>query len=288
MEGAMRLRHQYLIVGIAWALLLGPAACLLLFGFAAGASWLWLFGDSPWPDATQWLLPLVGVIGGTLTALACVLVGYGYGRTVEKLRVTGSRTEQRKGLVLTVTPLALLVLVSLYSWRQSRNYTHDMEVAAQREAAFAALINARHRITGITLDRSEHDNFRAIVEMMGEREGSYHLHWQVADTGFRTTLASGDSTIELRPGRAEAEITFTLGQLAQNYQAKVLRGAGGALVEESFELVASLWPLFNESGRKTLPPGERRRLDKAESPLRSQKITHFPVRLLIRKGSSEK
>ena len=204
------------------------------------------------------------------------------------VRYQNSRTEQRKILVLAVTPLALLVLVSLYGWRRSWNYTHDMEVVAQREAAFAALTDARHRLIGIKLDRSEHDNFRAIVRMTGEREGSYHLHWQVADTGFGTTLVSGDETFALRPGHAEAEIKFTLGQLAQSYQAKVLRGAEGVLVEESFELEASLWPLYSESERKILPPGERRRLDKAESPLRSQKTTHFPVRFLIRKGSSEK
>jgi hypothetical protein len=287
MESAMRLRHQYLIVGMAWALLLGPAACLLLFGFAAGASWLWLFGDSPWPDATQWMLPLIGVIGGALTALACVLVAYGYGRTLEKRAVTDSQTEQRKVLVLAITPLALLVFVGFYVWRESRNYTHDMEIAAQREAAFAALTDVRHRITGISLDRNERDQFGVIVRMIGERAGNYHLHWQVADTGFGTTLVSGDETIALRPGHAEAAITFTLGQLAQNYQAKVLRGAGGVLVEEPFELVASLWPVFNESERQTLPPGERRRLD-TESPLRSQKTARFPVRFLIRKGSSAK
>jgi len=278
----MRLRHQYLIVGIAWALLLGPAAFFLLFGFAAGASWLWLFGDNPWPVSLQWALPLIGVIGGALVALACVPIAYEYGKTLETRANASSRTEWRKVQVLTGIPVALIVLIGLNGWRESRNYAQDMEIAAQREAAFAALVGSRYRIHEISIDRSEHDRFRATVQMTGRREGTYRLHWQVADTGFGMMLASGNDVMALGSGKAEAEITFTLNQLMQSYQAKVLRGGTGVLVEEPFKLNVWLEPVFTESERETLPPGERRRLATAESPLRSKTSTQFPVRLLIR------
>lgn len=283
----MKLRHRYLIVGIAWALLLGPAAFFLLFGFAAGASWLWLFGDSPWPAATRWALPLIAAVGGALTALVSILIGYEYGKTQETRAIASSRTEQRKALLLTVIPLALIVLIGLNGWRESRKFAQDMNLAGRREAAFAALVGARYRINEITVDHSEHDRFRATVLMTGQREGDYRLHWQVADTGFGTTLLSGDDVTALGSDKAEAEIGFTLDQLTQSYRAQVLRGGAGVLVEEPFELDAWLEPVFSESERKTLPPGERRRLGTAESPLRSQTATQFPVRFFIRDTGSK-
>lgn len=283
----MRLRHQYLIVGIAWALLVGPAAFLLLVGFAAGASWLWLFGDSPWPAATQWALPLIGVIGGALSALACMLIGYEYGKARESRAIATSRTRQRKVIILTVVPLALIVLIGLNGWRESRKFAQDMNLAVQREAEFAALIRVLFRINEITIDHSEHDRFHATVRLKGQREGNYQLHWQVADTSFGTTLVSGDAVMALGSGKAEAEISFTLAQLRQSYRAHVLRGGAGVLVEEPFELDAWLEPVFSESERKTLPPGERRSLGTAESPLRSQTATQFPVRFFIRDTGSK-
>jgi len=282
----MRLRHQYLIAGVAWAFLLGPAAFLLLFGFAAGASWLWLFGDNPWPTATQWALPLIGAIGAAMTALACVLIAYEYGKARETGAGASSRTERRKVLILAVFPLAIILLVGLNSWRDSQKYAKDMEMVAQREAAFAALAGARYRITDITIDRSEQDRFHATVRMNGEREGNYHLHWQVADTGFGATLASGDETIALRTVNAQAEINFTVDQLTQSYQTKVLKGRADVLVQEPFELDAWLVPILSEDERAALPPGEQRRLGKLDSPLQSKREIRFPVRFIIRKAGT--
>jgi len=51
----------------------------------------------------------------------------------------------------------------------------------------------------------------------------------------------------LQPGQEETAITFALDDLAQSYQAKVLRGSSGVLVDEPFALDVSLVPLFNES-----------------------------------------
>lgn len=285
----MKLRHRYLIAGIAWALLIGPATAFLLFGFAAGASWLWLFGDDPWPEATQWALPLIGIIGGALAALTCIIVAYSYGRTQEALPQANTRTERRKVLVLAVTPLALLFLFGLNVWRESREYARDMEIAAQREAAFAALTGARHRIAAVTLDQSADDRFRATIRMRGERAGEYGLHWQVTDNGFKTALAAGNEVIRLHPDESETEVVFTLDELARSYRAKVLHGGGGVLVEEPFRLEVSLTPLFTETEREALPPGERRRLDTGESPLHSLKSMTFPVRFIVdRDGSTKK
>lgn len=280
-NAAMKLRHQYLIAGVAWALLLAPAAALFLFGFAAGASWLWLFGDDPWPEATQWALPLIAIGGGAGAAFICIFIAYGYGRAQEALPQENLHTESRKVIVLTVTPLALLVLFGVNAWRESREYARDTEIAAEREAAFGALSGVSHQITGLKMDQSVDNRFRATIRMKGERTGQYRLRWQIADNGFNTELAAGNETIRLQPGQTETEIAFTLDELARSYRMKVLHGGSGVLVEEPFRLDVSLTPLFTDTEREALPPGERRRLDRGESPLRSSKRTEFPVRFIL-------
>jgi hypothetical protein len=185
--------------------------------------------------------------------------------------------------------LALLVLLGINAWRESREYAHDMEVAAKREAAFAALTGNGHRITTVTLNQGADDRFHATIQMKGERAGEYRLHWQVTDTGFKIALAAGNEAIRLQAGDAKTEILFTLDELARSYRAKVLRGGSGVLIEEPFRLDVSLIPIFSETEREALPPGEQRRLDSDDSPLRSMKSTTFPVRFLIdHAGRTEK
>jgi hypothetical protein len=286
---AMRLRRQYLIAGIAWAVLLGPLAAFLLFGFAAGASWLWLFGDDPWPAATQWVLPLIGLIGGVVAALACIIVAGSYGRKREALFPANRHGERRKVLLLTATPLVLAAFLGAKVWWEGREYSEAMALATQREAAFAALVGAKHKIAGLTLDSSAEGTFRATVQLAGERERDHRLSWRVVDRGFGAALATGERIIRLQPGARAVEIAFTLDELARSYKAKVLNGAGGILVDEAFQLELSLMPVLSESERQELPPGERHRLATGDTSLRADMSTEFPVRFMIRgDGSIEK
>lgn len=282
----MRLRHQYLVVGALWALILGLCACLLLVGFSAGVSWLWIFGDDPWPEATRWVLPLIGVIGGILVALTCMVVAKSYGRKREALPRTTSRGDQRKVFALLITPLVLLLLVGLYGWTKSREYAEAVKAAAQREAVFAAIVGARHRVAGIAVDQGADHRFRAEVQLAGDREGDYRLSWRVVGTSFGAEVAAGDRQVWLQPGERRIGISFTLDELARSYRVRVLNSRGGVLVEEPFRLDVTLDPVLSETERGELPLGEQRRLDTGESPLRSQKSTRFPVRFIVRRDGS--
>lgn len=283
---AMKLRRQYLIVGIAWAVLLGPLAAFLLFGFAAGASWLWLFGDDSWPEPTQWVLPLIGLIGGVVAALACIIVAGIYGRKREALLPANRHGERRKVLLLTATPLVLAALLGAKVWWEGREYSEALALATQREAAFAALVGARHKIAGLALDGSAEGRFRARVQLAGEREGDYRLTWRVVDRGFGAALATGERIIRLQPGARAVDIAFTLEELARSYKEKVLNGAGGVLVDESFQLELSLMPVLSPSERQELPPGERHRLTTGDTSLRAHMSTEFPVHFVIRGDES--
>jgi hypothetical protein len=278
----LRLRHQYLIVGVAWATLLGPIACLVLFAFAAGVSWLWLFGDNPWPETTQWVLPLIGAIGGLVVAGSCIAVAYSYGRSREVSPLANSGRERQKIAVLLITPLLIATLLGIKAWKEKQAYTDTMAIATQREAAFAGLVAACHKINDISITQGTDGVFHAIVRLTGKREGTYRLSWQVTDTRYAGQLASGSQVTRLQSGSREVAIAFTLIELARRYEAKILKGHGGVLVEQHFELTTALEPVLSEAERAALPPGEWRRLDAGESPLRSHKSADFPVRFVIR------
>jgi len=284
----MRLRYQYLIAGIAWALLLGPLVCLLLVAVAAGVSWLWLFGDSPWPQATRWVLLLIGGVGGIAAAAASIVAAYLHGRRREALPPAARRGEHWKILTLISVPLLLLVVLGLGIVRQDREYTKAMTAATQREAAFAALLGTRHRITELTVVRSPDDAFHAAVQLAGEREGDYRLHWRVTDSGMGVDLAAGEQPLHLERGERRVDFTFGLDDLARGYRANVLHGKGGVLVDEPFRLDVSIGPLFSYAERQELPPGERRRLERGESPLNSARNTSFAGRFIIQNDGSIK
>jgi hypothetical protein len=284
----MRLRHQYMMAGMAWALLLGPGTALLTVGMAAGVSWLWLFGDDSWPKATEWILPLIGIAGGSAVAVTCVVLARSYGIKREALPQTDRRAERRRIVLLSGTPLALILLFGVQICWEGEEYTEAVAVAAQREAAFQAFVAARHKITGLIVDQSADGAFRTVVRLDGEREGAYRLAWRVADTGYRSTLVEGERAVRLYKGAREIEVPYHLEDLARRYKSKHLTG-GGVLIEEPFRVDVTIEPILTAAERTALPPGEVRRLKLGESPLRSQNSESFPVRFIIRlDGTLEK
>jgi hypothetical protein len=256
-------------------MLLGPITCLVLFSFAAGVSWLWLFGDNQWPETTQWVLPLIGAIGGLLVAASCIAVAYTYGKSREVLALATRGRERQKIAVLIITPLLIATLLSIKACKEKQAYTDAMAIATQREAAFAGLVAACHKVNDISITQDTDGVFHTVVRLTGKREGTYRLSWQVTDTRYSGLLASGSQVTWLQPGAREVGIAFTLIELARRYEAKVLKGHSGILVEQLFELTTALEPVLSEAERAALPPGERRRLEAGESPLRFTRALTF-------------
>lgn len=74
----MRLRYGYLLAGVAWVLFVAPAAAYVLLGVVAGALWLYVLGDNPWPSITEWVLRTTGLVVFVSIAAGCVQVAYRY------------------------------------------------------------------------------------------------------------------------------------------------------------------------------------------------------------------
>ncbi len=76
----MRLTTLYGLVGLVWGVLLGGIAALAVMAMAAGVSWVFLFGDDPWPEAVGWVIPLTGLTAFLGALALCTSLGLRSGR----------------------------------------------------------------------------------------------------------------------------------------------------------------------------------------------------------------
>ena len=94
-------------------------------------------------------------------------------------------------------------------------------------------------------------------------------------------IVEGGRSLQLGATDEEVSVALALDELRSRYQAIVLGGRGGALIEEPFVLDVFLDPVLTQEQVLALPPGERSRLETPESPLQSRRSAEFPVRFLI-------
>jgi len=272
---------MYLIASVLWALVLGAAAALAVFGVSAGFAWLYLFGDEPWPAAAEGILLVLGLAAGLITAIAVVWLGFRYAGRRAGSPAANSRTERRKALALLLAPLLLMLLIGGELWLQARDYEAGMNIAATREKAFADLVGSNHKLVGVDIMAGTDGVIRATVRMTGERDGLYRLSWRVVPSSAKEPLFEAERSIQVRRGDDDAMLTIAMDDLKSEYQAAVLKGRGGALVDEFFELEVLLDPALTQQETANLPPGEQRRLGSGESPLQSKSSARFPVKFTI-------
>ena len=275
------LRRIYLITSLLWAMVLGPAIALGVFVLGAGISWLYLFGDDPWPRAVEWILPLIALIAGSITALAVVWFGCSRGRRFPTSGASTDYPERRKAILLGVVPIVLFLVIALSIWTRISAYQEAMTIATAREARFADLANGNQRIGSLSVEYDNDDDLRAVARITGSRDGRYRLAWRVSPSSFETAIITASRELVLSGGPSQAEIRFSLGELRSGYQAEILNGGTGVLVEELFEIDASLEPVLSAEEILDFPPGEQRRLGTEESSLSSSASANFPVSFSI-------
>lgn len=276
----MKLRHRYLIAGVAWALVLGPVATYSVLGAALGATWIWLYGDNPWPSETGWIIPAIGISAGAITSTCCIFFAYRHGQETEARRGQNSKLERRKTLWVTITPLGMILGLCLVLFQGKLDRESAAEIHAQRNAFFAGLLDTRHRPTQIEIIRGDEGQFRAGVQIIGRRVGPYKLIWQVQSSSYDRVLLAGEQILNLSAGRDEVAVAFSLDELAQSYRDMHLTG-GGVIVDEPFEIRVKLAPQFSEKDLAMLPEAERSLLARGDSQFLVRNAAPFTVRFRI-------
>lgn len=79
----MKKRYIYsLLFGIPGCFIAATIA-FIFFGITAGAFWIFIFGDNPWPAWTERLLPILFVLTFLFVWMALILMGYFTGKRLE-------------------------------------------------------------------------------------------------------------------------------------------------------------------------------------------------------------
>jgi hypothetical protein len=109
----MRRRHSYLLLFVVPAALCAAMAAVLVVGAAAGAMWIFVYGDNPWPAAAEVTLASLAGLAFVATFSALLSIAYRVGRAQEE-RANFNYAHWR----LALGSCALLVLIAVgYQWK---------------------------------------------------------------------------------------------------------------------------------------------------------------------------
>ena len=105
-------RYLYVLIFAAPTFLLSVIAGGILLGAAAGALWLFVFGDDPWPPAADTLLTSVFVLGCAAFWIAQLSIAYAVGKREEaKPALNGTHV-----LLSVGSTVVLVTFIALRLW----------------------------------------------------------------------------------------------------------------------------------------------------------------------------
>ena len=279
----MRLAALYVLVGLVWGVLLGGLTAWAVMAMAAGVSWLYLFGDDPWPEAVGWLIPLIGLVAFLGALAVCVAFGLRIARRTE--RDEPAHTGRRRVQGIRLLALGLLLAAALAGAGGVRIAGHEAERALldRQAAAFEALRAERQMLTAVTVARAARDmSYDMTVETAGVRGGPYRLAWSVRSTLYGATLDEGAAQLALAPGDNRARLALDAWRIVERYH-EVALGYQDVDVEvaESFRLEIALSPVLGADDLARLPPHEAHNLSLGQSALIDAKSVDFPAHFRI-------
>lgn len=274
----MRLRTLYAIAGALWGLLAGLALAFELAGLMAGISWLFLFGDDPWPDSAAWYVLAGPLAVGAGAFVACTAFGFAYGRRQES--APSPRAARRRGVRLLALGLGLwLALGFAAAAYQGRERDSRMR-AAEQEAAFEELREAHRTVRAVTPLPERDGAIRVRIETGGTRDGGYLLAWRLEVPSYRVDLLAGELEVRLDAGDPEIELVLDAREIARRYRTEVLHDPQTrALIDATLDLHLALEPVLDAGERALLPPRELDNLDRGLSLLRFEVRARVPVAL---------
>lgn len=280
----MSRKRLYLAVGFLWALLLGAGAGLVAATVAAGVAWIYLFGDSMWPDWTNWAIPGIGIVIGLLTFTGSMIVTRMVANRYD--RGAGEHADEKGGGAIAWLLLLLgLAVAGTVAWQQIGRHA-EIEAAREQTAAaaryFPELVSETHRIAEIAVDwPGRGQDGRAVVTLDGVREGDYRLDWQVRDTAFGKPLLMSKQTVRLAAGTHVMEFALPAQRLVDGYRALLSRQDANVMVDEPFVFEAELAPIPTDDETSRMPANEVHNLANGWSSLIQRSRAEFTVRFVL-------
>lgn len=277
------LKRLYTLVGFLWGLVLGIPVGIWFGAIAAGVSWLYLFGDDPWPEASDWIIPLISLLTGLAVITGCTVGGYVLGKRLEGGTTRDISGARKRGYVLGGIAITIALGMAISVLTSARNEGLRRQDFSRQKETLAKLVKAGHRVSDIVVNGPDaNGTYRSTIHLKGTRQGSYTLDWVIREQNRRKILMKGARTISSTGGEQTSVFEFSLTELKKNYKKILLNSRGGVLVEEDFMIEATLHPVLSEKEKMSLSRNEFQNLTLGESPLIQSATKKFPVRFIIR------
>ncbi len=278
----MNLRHLHVLTGVVWGLLLGALAAAFAVAVAAGFSWLYLFGDAPWPAMVGWVIPTFGLGAFAIVLLACVVSGLRAGRQAAAAPEEAARRHAGARRLLAAGVVLALVLGGAAVARIARQ-EDARGTAAVQTAGFDALQSTRQRLTAVSVTRAPRPmSYDLEVRTRGARGGAYRLTWALRARRDQEPLAEGATELTLEPGGNRKNLAVDAWAIIERYHDLALGGRDVEVeVAEHFRLEVTLTPVLGEAERERLPPYELQNLALGESALTDRAATDLDMQFRI-------
>ena len=279
----MNTRALPVLTGLVWGVLLGALAAVFAVAAGAGFSWLYLFGDAPWPEAVGWLLPALGLGVFAIVLLACLALGLQAARQAAAAApAEAARRHAVAGRLLALGTLLALLLAGTAGTRIA-GQDAARETAAAQTAAFEALQSKRQRLTAVSVTRAPRPmSYDLELRTRGARGGAYRLTWALRSSGYQEALAEGTAELALEPGDSRTSLALDAWAIIERYHDLAL---GGRYVDvevaEYFRLRVALTPVLSEAERKRLPPHEAQNLALGQSALTDRAAADLEMQFRI-------
>lgn len=279
----MRLDWLYVLTGALSGLLLGALAALFVVASAAGLSWLYLFGDEPWPAAVDWVLPALGVVVFLVVLLACLALALRAGHSAAALAPEQARAWRTTAIRLLSLGLVLTLLLAAAAVARLVEQEDARQTATHQGAWFESLLAERQRLTAIEVARAPRPmRYDLSVATRGARGGGYRLDFTLGSSAYGEALAQGVGELALAPGDNSATLEVDAWPIIERYHEIALGGQDVDVeVAESFRLEVTLTPLLDAVERARLPAHEVQNLALGQSALIDHKTAEFPMRFRI-------
>ena len=276
-------RWLHIMTGVVWGLVIGAPAAVFTVAAAAGFSWLYLFGDEPWPDSVTWVLPALGLGMFLAALLGCVALGLRAGqRTAAAAPEAAARRLSGARRLLAIGILLALVLAGATAARIA-GHEDARETAARQAAIFNALQSARQRLAAVSVSRAARPmGYDLAVRTQGTRGGAYRLTWALRTRGTGKILTEGSRRLALDPGDNRAHLPLDARTIITRYHDLVLGGRAVTVeVGERFRIEVTLAPVLDEAERARLPPQEIQNLSLGQSALIDRATTELDIEFRI-------
>jgi hypothetical protein len=279
----MNTRLLHGLTGVVWGLLLGVLGGIFAVATGAGFSWLYLFGDSPWPEAAGWMLPALGLGVFAIVLLACVGLGLRAGRQTAVAAPDEAARRHANARRLCATGVLLALVLAGAATARLTGQEDAREIADRRTAEFETLQSQRQRLAEVSVSRPPRPmSYDLEVRTYGIRGGAYEITWALRSSGFKETLAAGAAQLTLQPGDNRTSLPIDAWEIIERYHDLALGGKDVDVeVAEDFRVEVTLTPVLGEAERRELPTQVAHNLALGQSALTDRAAADLKMQFRI-------